>query len=123
MFNSCRPHQFRGFRRKLQLVDRKCAVLSHYVLIRRDLPAGIQLAYVVHAAGESTQNRVPTGTRAVVLSVADEGALQVYAQALERAGVEHMTIVEDGQAYAIGVTPAEDTASIRRLTSALPLAG
>lgn len=98
-------------------------MLSHYVLIRRDLSAGLRLAFAVHAAGESVQNRVPGGSRAVVLAVADEGALRVYDEALERAGVEHTTIVEDGVAYAIGLTPTEDVASIRRLTSALPLAG
>ncbi len=97
-------------------------MLSHYVLIRRDLPAGIQLAYVVHAAGESVKGPVPSGSRAVVLAVPDEGALQVYAQALERAGVQHTTIVEDETLYSIGLEPTAETDQIQRILSALPLA-
>ena len=98
-------------------------MLSHYVIVRRDLPAGIRLAYTVHAVGESVTGKVPAGTRAIVLAVEDEGGLRVYAHALDRAGVEHTMIVEDGQAFSIGVRPLEDITSIRRLTSGLPLAG
>jgi len=96
-------------------------MLSHYVLIRRDLRPGLQLAYTTHAAGESVSGPVPSGARAIVLGVSDEGTLRVYDQALR--GIEHTMIVEDGEAFSIGITPTAEIERVRRVLSALPLAG
>lgn len=98
-------------------------MMSHYVIVRRDLPPGVQLAYAVHAAGESTPARVPAGTRAVVLAVPDAPALEGWAEILARSELEHTAIREDGELFAIGLAPADNLADIRRITSALPLAG
>lgn len=98
-------------------------MLSHYILIRRDLAPGLQLAYCVHASGESVSRRVPAGTRAVVLGVPDEGALKVYGDALVHDEIEHTPIVENGELFSIGLAPSADTGRIQRLLSSLPLAG
>lgn len=98
-------------------------MLSHYVIVRRDLPPGVQLAYAVHAAGESTPERVPEGTRAVVLAVPDAEGLESCAEQIASAEVDHTIVREDGEAFAIGFPPASDLSRIRQLTSALPLAG
>jgi hypothetical protein len=97
-------------------------MLSHYIIIRRDLSPGLRLAYAVHAAGESVAETVPEGTRAVVLAVRDEGSLDVYDRLLSDSSVAHKVIREDGQALAIGIEPTAELDSIRRLLSSLPLA-
>ncbi len=101
--------------------------LCHYVIARVDLPLGAAAAQIVHAAGESVAGPVPAGTFAVVLGVADEGALQALAARLVAAAVPHSIIVETdgnwaGQMMAIGVTPGPRSA-LRRHFSSLPLYG
>lgn len=98
-------------------------MLTHVVIVRRDLSAGIQLAYAVHAAGESPHEPVPSGTRAVVLAAQDEGHLRVLCGALESSGVPHTAIEEDGELYSVGLQPGECEGDARRITSSLPLAG
>ncbi len=98
-------------------------MLSHVVIVRRDLPVGVQLAYAVHAAGESPREAVPSGTRAVVLAAKDEGHLRVLCGALESSGVPHTAIEEDGELYSVGLEPQECAGGARRITSSLPLAG
>lgn len=98
--------------------------LYHYVIVRADLPHGMQVAQVVHAAGESAPSRVPSGTSAVALAVPNEAILRVLDGALTVAGIPHVLIVEsDGQAMAIGCEPTADRSHIRRITSSLPLVG
>lgn len=97
-------------------------MLSHYIIVRGDLSPGEQLAYVVHAAGESISNRVPTGTRAVVLGVPKAQDLEELSASLDTAKLEHTLIREDGVAYSLGIAPRSD-GRIRRVTSDLKLAG
>jgi len=79
--------------------------LSHYVVVRDDLSPGLQLAYAVHAAGESVCERVPAGTRAVVLGCKDEASLRELASHLVATATSHEVIIEHDEAYSIGVCP------------------
>lgn len=99
--------------------------MTHYVIVRSDLPRGTQAAHLVHAAGESSPGGLPKDMHAVVLTVPDEGALLALASRLERAGVAHVVIDEpdapyNGQRTAIGVVPARKEV-LRRHLSSLPL--
>jgi hypothetical protein len=100
--------------------------LTHYVLVRADLPRGIQSANLVHAAGESSPGELPEGTFAVVLAVANEHALSVLADQLETAAIAHVKIREPDAPYcgalmAIGIVPVADRKEVRRIVSSLPL--
>lgn len=102
--------------------------MTHYVVVRRDLPLGFLAAQVVHAAGESSPGNLSEGTNAVVLQVAGERELVELAAALAAAGVEHRLIREpdapwNGAATAIGCVPIADRAIARRVLATLPLLG
>lgn len=102
--------------------------LTHYVLVRSDLPLGFLASQVVHAAGESSPGNLPHSTNAVVLEVPDEPTLREYSARLERAGVAHVLIHEpdspwNGQATAIGLAPVADRRPLRAVLSSLPLLG
>jgi peptidyl-tRNA hydrolase len=106
----------------------------HYVIVRADLPRGIQVAQVVHASGESAANLpVPENTHAVVLQVADEEDLLGYADKLHWAGIPSRLIVENslptdedsplegGQGTAIGIPPTQDRKKIASVLGRLGL--
>jgi len=105
--------------------------LTHYVVLREDLPLGLMVAQAVHAAGESSPGNLPTGTYAVVLAVPDEEALLHYAERLRYAGIEHKLIgepdlkpyrfLEGEQATAIGIPPTTDRPAVRKILGMLPL--
>jgi peptidyl-tRNA hydrolase len=102
--------------------------LTHYVIVRSDLPLGFLASQVCHAAGESSPGNLPHSTNAVVLAVPDESTLREYSARLERAGVEHRLICEPdapwlGQATAIGLAPVADRRPLRAILSSLPLLG
>lgn len=87
--------------------------VSHYCIVRGDLPRGVMAAQLVHAAGESVRGELPPHTRAVVLAVADEAALLRVAARLHDLGVPHRLIREPdppwhGAAMSIGVCPIDD---------------
>lgn len=93
--------------------------------MRRDLPAGVAAAQLVHAAGESSPGFLPEGTFAIVLAVDDEESLTALARALAVEGVAHVPIIEPdrgGEMTAIGVVPAPRSA-LRRFFARLPLYG
>jgi hypothetical protein len=99
--------------------------LTHYVIVRTDLPLGLLAAQIVHAAGESAHRPLPPDTHAVVLAVPDEVSLRTVATRLSAAGIEHHLVCEPdapwyGQAMAIGVCP-RDRGAVRRCVSDLPL--
>lgn len=99
--------------------------LTHYIVVRRDLPLGLLAAQVVHAAGESAPQRLPPGTYAIVLSVEGPAELEALAARLGARNVRHTLIRENdppysGQATAIGVEPARRSVLARHLSS-LPL--
>lgn len=96
-----------------------------YVLVRSDLPEGVQLAQTGHAAQEALGY---PPVIMVVLAVPDAAALQRYADAFAAAGIAHAPIVEDAGPFAqqlvsIGVKPTTDRNAIRRVVSSLPIAG
>jgi len=95
------------------------------VIVREDLPRGVQSAMLVHAAGESSPGNLKDGTYAFVLSVPNEEALMVVAAKLIRARVAFVTVFEpdapyNGQLMALGVIPARKE-DLRKHLSALPL--
>lgn len=101
--------------------------LHHYVLVRDDLPRGVALAQTIHAAGESGDGPLPSGTFAYALAVKDEEELHEYAGKLWDAEIPHKVIVETdgpyaGQAMTIGLFPTRDKSSIRKILGGLPLA-
>ena len=91
-------------------------MLTHYVIVRRDLPLGVVTAMVTHAAGESGALYADEydgrfrDCRAVVLGVDNEAALRKAEVKLQRNGVRHVSIVESGEMYkdqlmSIGLVP------------------
>lgn len=95
-------------------------------MVRKDLPFGVALAQVVHAAGESAQKiEVPPQTHAVVLAIPDEVSLLEVEKKLLEAGIEISAIREPdapyfGQLMTIGIKP-QTREKIRKLLSNLPL--
>lgn len=93
-------------------------ILTHYVIVRRDLPIGILAAMVCHAAGESgamyehLHNERFRGATAVVLEVANENGLLKVIRRLNKHQILHIVVREsdppyDGQWMAIGLVPVE----------------
>lgn len=109
-------------------IDVRPVSLTHYIIVRSDLPVGFLVAQAVHAAGESSPGDLGSGTNAVVLSAPDQPALEVLRLRLEAAGVEHKAIYEPdppwlGALTAIGLKPVADRARLRPILSSLPLFG
>jgi len=99
--------------------------LTHYCIVRSDLPRGVQAAQLVHAAGESSPGTLTEGTYAVVLTVDSELQLEALHHQLNDRGIAHNLIRENdaphaGQLMAIGVAPAPRS-QLRRHFSSLPL--
>lgn len=84
-------------------------MLHHYVIVRSDVPVGTLAAQIVHAAGESS-DRVPKGTRAVVLETSSEKSLLRIERKLRRVGASFHAVREpdapwNGALMAIGINP------------------
>ena len=60
------------------------------MILRRDLPHGLQVAQAIHAAGESSPGNLPDGTYAIALAVADEPSLLREAERLRARGFERL---------------------------------
>ena len=111
-------------------------VLYHYIVLRNELPDGVQLAQTVHAAGESSllrldgslrTGRLPANTHAVVLAETAKTPLEALEAQLRAAGIAHAAIREPdapylGQLLAIGAAPAPRK-QVGRFFKGLPLAG
>ena len=102
--------------------------MTHYVVVRSDLPLGFLAAQVVHGAGESSPGNLDSGTNAVVLAVPDEAALLALERKLQLAGVAHVAIREPdspwlGALTCIGLVPVVDRGPLRHLLCGLPLLG
>lgn len=100
--------------------------LYHYVIVRADLPHGVQVAQTVHAAGESCEGPLPSGTFAIALSARNESHLEDIVGRLWEAEIPHTVITEpdapyDGQIMAVGIWPTTDRDRIRKVVSSLPL--
>lgn len=86
--------------------------LTHYVILRDDLPRGALVAQCIHAAGESVTAPVPDDTYAVALAAKSEADLLRLADRLAAAGIPHKLIREPdppffGQAVALGIPPMD----------------
>jgi len=86
--------------------------LTHYVVVRADIPYGSIVAQTIHAAGESVLDAVPDGTYAVALAAKGEHQLLVLEQSLLAKGIPHAAVRESdepysGQLMAIGVAPCD----------------
>jgi hypothetical protein len=95
------------------------------VIVRSDLPRGIQSAMLVHAAGESSPGSLPEDTHAVVLVARDELELTLVAERLDAAGIGIVRVREPDAPYggalmAVGIAPARKEV-VRRHVSSLPL--
>lgn len=95
------------------------------MIVRADLPKGVQAAQIVHAAGESSPGNLAEGTYAVVLEVPDESALRAVKARLGLAQVALVAVYEpdspfNGQLMALGLVPVRKEA-VRRHLSSLPL--
>jgi hypothetical protein len=100
--------------------------LYHYVVVRRDLPHGVQVAQVIHAAGESSPGNLPEATHAVALHAKDEAQLLKIERALHEAGFQFKAIREpdapwSGALMAIGLSPVTRSPTLRQLLGKLPL--
>jgi hypothetical protein len=83
-------------------------------------------AQLTHAAGESSPGALPSGTRAIVLAVADEPSLARLEERLRLADVAHVAIREPdapwcGALMAIGLVPVRERAPVRRALGRMPL--
>jgi hypothetical protein len=98
----------------------------HYVVVRRDMPHGDQLAQVLHASALTAAGTTDE-TFAAVLGVADEAELLRLHEVLEAARVGHALVREpdpphDGAATALGIPP-QPRGPLRRLLRHLRPAG
>ena len=101
-------------------------VLTHYCIVRADLPRGVLAAQLIHAAGESAPGGLGSGTRAVALAARDEAHLRVIERRLQGLDIDHRAIREPdppwgGALMAIGLAPVLDRTQVRRATRRLPL--
>ena len=100
--------------------------LTHYCIVRKDLPIGVVCAQLCHAAGESSPGNLPPNTRAVVLAARSENELERLSVRLSKNNINHMAIREpdspwNGALMAIGIVPVLDRKPVRKLLSQLPL--
>lgn len=103
--------------------------LRHYIIVRADLPVGLQIAQTVHAAGESATPKPEPGTHAVALHARDEAHLREIAARLTAAGIGHHLVEEcdddddyPGQLMSIGLHPTTERERVAKVLSSLPLA-
>ena len=102
--------------------------LTHYVIVRADLPIGFQAAQIVHAAGESVSCNLPPNTNAVVLQVDSEDELVAIGKRLAKSGIPHVPIYEPDPPYngaytAIGIVPVDDRKRLKPIIGKLSLLG
>ena len=100
--------------------------LTHYCVVRSDLPFGAQAAQLIHAAGQSVTEPLAEGPYAIALHVKDETELYRLTAKLELGGIKHTLIRESdppyaGQLMAIGIRP-QDRAKLKPFLSSYPLA-
>jgi hypothetical protein len=95
------------------------------VVVRADLPKGVQAAMIVHAVGDSLTAGHPPNTFAVVLAARDRAHIEEIATFLEGRGVELVRVVEpdppwNGEVMSLGIRPGRKE-ELRRHLSAFPL--
>lgn len=93
----------------------------HYILIRGDIPFGVQMVNVAHAAGESiVEAPIPSTTVAVLLHVKDEAQLLEYEEEIKRKGLEYVLIREPDEPYnnaamSLGLRPSDRRNMLRKV--------
>ena len=102
------------------------ACLTHYCVVRTDLPLGALGAQLIHAAGESSPGDLPDGTFAIALAAKSLAHLEHLERKLLRLEIPHQSIREpdapwNGELMAIGITPVEDRELVKPVTSGLRL--
>lgn len=100
-------------------------MLTHFCIVRRDLPRGVLAAQLIHAAGESS-TQVPKGTFAIALAAKSEAHLMSIERKLQRLGIPHHAIREsdtpwNGALMAIGLPPTPDRSRVKPITKSLQL--
>lgn len=98
--------------------------LTHYCILREDLPFGTQAAQLIHAAGESSPGDLPEGTYAVALAAKSEKHLEFLEEKLRRLAIPHVAIREpdrDHELMAIGIEPVADRKLVKKVTGNLAL--
>ncbi len=100
--------------------------MYHYVIVRADLPHGVQVAQTIHAAGESVKEPVPSSTYAVALHAPNEASLIELEAHLALRGMPFVAIREpdapyNGQLMAIGVQPMVRTKQLRKMFASFKL--
>jgi nucleotide-binding universal stress UspA family protein len=112
---------------KEKLTEGDGAKLTHYCVVRNDIPFGVKAAMLVHAAGESFQEPPIRGSPvyAVALAAKGEAELHRLERKLIRADVAHQAIREpdppfDGALMAIGIRPANRD-QLRKFVKKYPL--
>ena len=106
------------------LVEPDSTPLTHYVVVRDDLPRGHAVAQTVHAVGETLSGPAEPLTHSVVLSVPNETALVALARSLCASGVPHRLITEPDlgdAATVIGFPPTRDRKALAKFLGRLPL--
>jgi len=101
-------------------------VNTHYVIVRTDVPPGVQAAMLIHAAGESSSGVVPRGTFAVALGSPSEHLLLKLENRLMLEKVSHAAFREpdrDNQLMSIGIEPVGDRRVVRRFLKGFTLLG
>jgi hypothetical protein len=102
------------------------ACLTHYCLVRRDIPFGAQAAQLIHAAGESSPGDLPDGTFAVALAAKSLAHLEHLERKLVRLEIPHRAVREpdapfNGELVAIGIMPVDDRELVKPVTGGLRL--
>jgi len=106
---------------------RKARQLTHYCLVRQDLPLGDLAAQLIHAAGESSgPGDLPDGTFAVALAAKSHAHLEHLERKLVRLAIPHHSIREpdapwNGELMAIGILPVDDRELVKPVTGGLRL--
>jgi len=103
----------------VEAVPEALSFLYHYVIIRADLPRGVQIAQTIHAAGESSPGNLPPTTHAVALETPNEQGLLDLEARLTQAGIAHVAIREpdapyNNQLMAIGIPPQVRSKTLRK---------
>lgn len=100
-------------------------MLTHFCIVRRDLPWPVIAAQLIHAAGESSE-QLPVGTIAVALAAKNEDHLTFIEHKLQTLGIPHHAVREpdepwNGALMAIGLQPTKDRSSVKPVTKKLQL--
>ena len=100
----------------------------HYIIVRSDLPRGLQSAQIIHAAGESAKltSELPTGTHAVALQSDNEDTLTELSKAIDASGIPYTKITENdapytGQLMALGIAPIPRSKELKKLLGKVKL--